>query len=139
MSNLASLNAAQPVECAPRAWIILGLVALVLEGTFAILSLAAVAFITSVFLTRRVALSVTALLLPRLGRSTLPQAPAVADRSPRLSVATARQLQPTRTRLIWVPETQQERGRFLFPVMGIGERLGAVIALARRAVAYPHW
>ena len=72
MSNPASLNAAQAVERAPRAWIILGLVALVLEGMFAILSLAAVAFITSVFLTRRAAISVRALLLPWLGRSTLP-------------------------------------------------------------------
>ena len=72
MSNPASLNAAQPVERAPHAWIIVGLVALVLEGTFAILSLAAVAFITSVFMTRWAAISVRALLLPRLGRSTLP-------------------------------------------------------------------
>ena len=67
MSNPAFLNAAHPVERAPRAWIILGLVALVLEGTLAILSLAAVAFITSVFLTRRAAISVRALVLPRLG------------------------------------------------------------------------
>ena len=69
VSNPASLNATQPVECAPRAWIILGLVGLVLEGAFAILSLAAVAFVTSVFLTRGAAISVRALLLPRLGRS----------------------------------------------------------------------
>jgi hypothetical protein len=72
VSNPASPNAAQAVERTPRVWIILGLVALVLEGTFAILSLAAVAFITSVFLTRRAAISVRALLLPWLGRSTLP-------------------------------------------------------------------
>ena len=41
-----------------------GLIALVFEGTFAILSLAAVAIITSVFLTRRAAIAVRALLLP---------------------------------------------------------------------------
>jgi hypothetical protein len=72
MSNPVLLNAAQPVERAPRVLIILGLIALVFEGTFAILSLAAVAFITSVFLTRWAGSSVRALLLPRLGRSTLP-------------------------------------------------------------------
>ena len=69
MSNPASPNAAQAVEHAPRAWIVLGLVALVLEGTFAILSLAVVASITLVFLTMRAAISVRALLFPRFGRS----------------------------------------------------------------------
>jgi hypothetical protein len=39
------LNVAQPVECASRTWIIVGLIALVLEGAVAILSLAAVALI----------------------------------------------------------------------------------------------
>jgi transcriptional regulator with XRE-family HTH domain len=69
VSNPASLNAAQSVKRAPRAWIILGLVALVLEGAFAILSLAVVAVITSAILTRQAAISVRALFLPRLGRS----------------------------------------------------------------------
>ena len=69
VSNSASPIAARPVERAPRAWIILGLIALVLEGTFAILSLAAVAFITSAFLTRQAAISVRAVLLPPPGRS----------------------------------------------------------------------
>jgi hypothetical protein len=68
VSNPASLNAAQAVEHAPRASIVLGVAALVLEGTFAILSLAVVAFITLVFLTMRVAISVRALLFPRFGR-----------------------------------------------------------------------
>jgi hypothetical protein len=69
VSNPASPNVAQPVERAPRTWIIFGLIALVLEGMFAILSLAAVAVITSAILTRQAAISVRALLLPRLGRS----------------------------------------------------------------------
>ena len=69
MSNPASLNAAQAVEHAPRASIVLGVAALVLEGTFAILSLAVVAFITLVFLTMRAAISIRALLFPRIGRS----------------------------------------------------------------------
>jgi hypothetical protein len=68
VSNPASLNTAQSVEHAPRAWIVLGMVALVLEGTFAILSLAVVASITLVFLTMRAAISVRALLFPRFGR-----------------------------------------------------------------------
>lgn len=72
VSNPASLNAAKAVEHAPRAWIILGLVALVLEGTFAILSLAVVGFITSVFLAMQAAISVRALLLPRSGQSPPP-------------------------------------------------------------------
>jgi hypothetical protein len=55
-------------ERAQRAGIVVGLIALVLEGTFAILSLAAVAFITSAFLASR-AVSAGGLLLPRLGRS----------------------------------------------------------------------
>ena len=56
-------------ERAQRAGIAVGLIALVLEGTFAILSLAAVAFITSAFLASRAVVSVGALLLPRLGRT----------------------------------------------------------------------
>ena len=63
--NPASANAD---ERAQRAGIAVGLMALVLEGTFAILSLAAVAFITSAFLASW-AVSAGALLLPRLGRS----------------------------------------------------------------------
>jgi hypothetical protein len=47
--SAASPNAAQPVERAPRVGIVVGLLALMLEGTFAILSLAAVAFIALVF------------------------------------------------------------------------------------------
>jgi hypothetical protein len=72
MSNPTSLTAAQAVEHAPRVGIILGLVALVLEGTIAILSLAVVAFITSVYLTMRATISVRALLLPRFGQSISP-------------------------------------------------------------------
>jgi hypothetical protein len=64
--NPASANAD---ERAQRAGIAVGLIALVLEGTFAILSLAAVAFITSAFLAGRAAVSVGAFLLQRLGRS----------------------------------------------------------------------
>jgi len=55
-------------ERAQRTGIAVGLIALVLEGTFAILFLAVVAFITSAFLTSR-AVSAGALLLPGLGRS----------------------------------------------------------------------
>ena len=55
-------------ERAQRAGIVVGLIALVVEGTFAILSLAAVAFITSAFLASW-AVSAGTLLLPRLGRS----------------------------------------------------------------------
>jgi energy-converting hydrogenase Eha subunit E len=69
VSNPASPNVAQPVERAPRTWVILGLIALVLEGTFALLSLVAVGVITSAVLTRQAAISVRARLLPRLGRS----------------------------------------------------------------------
>jgi hypothetical protein len=64
--NPASANAD---ERAQRAGIAVGLIALVLEGTFAILSLATVAFITSAFLASHVAVSVAAFLLQRLGRS----------------------------------------------------------------------
>ena len=64
--NPASANAD---ERAQRAGIAVGLIALVLEGTFAILSLAAVAFITSAFLASQAAVSVAAFLLQRLGRS----------------------------------------------------------------------
>ena len=67
MSDPTPLNVAQPVECASRTWIIVGLIALVLEGAVAILSLAAVALITSAILTRQVAISIRAILLPRLG------------------------------------------------------------------------
>jgi hypothetical protein len=63
--NPASANAD---ERAQRAGIAVGLMALVLEGTFAILSLAAVAFITSAFLAIQAAVSVAAFLLQRLGR-----------------------------------------------------------------------
>jgi hypothetical protein len=72
VDNPVSLNASKAVEHAPRVRIILGLIALVLEGTFAILSLAVVGFITSVFLTMRAAISVRALLLPRFGQSPRP-------------------------------------------------------------------
>jgi energy-converting hydrogenase Eha subunit E len=65
----ASPNVAQPVERAVRAGVVVGLITLVLEGMLAILSLAAVALITSAFLTRRAAISVKALFRPRLGRS----------------------------------------------------------------------
>src|SRR5947207_11729389 len=63
--NPASANAD---ERAQRAGIAVGLMALVLEGTFAILSLAAVAFITSAFLASW-AVSAGVLLLSWLGRS----------------------------------------------------------------------
>ena len=64
--NPASANTDEPAQ---RAGIAVGLIALVLEGTFAILSLAAVAFITSAFLASQAAVSVAAFLLQRLGRS----------------------------------------------------------------------
>jgi hypothetical protein len=59
----ASPNVVQPVERAVRAGVVVGLIALVLEGAFAILPLAAV------ISTRQAAISVRALFLPRLGRS----------------------------------------------------------------------
>src|SRR5205823_12281796 len=51
-------------ERAQRAGIAVGLIALVLEGTFAILSLAAVAFITSAFLASQGAVFGRGLLTP---------------------------------------------------------------------------
>jgi hypothetical protein len=48
---------------------VVGLITLVLEGAFVILSLAVVAVITSAILTRQAAILVRALFLPRLGRS----------------------------------------------------------------------
>ena len=69
MRSPASPNVVQPVERAVRAGVVVGLITLVLEGAFVILSLAAVAVITSAFLTRQAVISVRALFLPRLGRS----------------------------------------------------------------------
>jgi hypothetical protein len=62
----ASPNVAQPIE---RTGVVVGLITLVLEGTFVLFSLAVVAVITSAILTRQAAISVRALFLPRLGRS----------------------------------------------------------------------
>jgi hypothetical protein len=67
--NPASPNVVQPVEPAVRAGVVVGLITLVLEGAFAILSLAVVAVMTLAFLTRQAAISVGALFLPRLVRS----------------------------------------------------------------------
>jgi hypothetical protein len=58
----------QRVERPQQTGVVVGLVALVIEGTFAILSLAAVAFITSFFLAKHAAMSVRT-LLPRRRRS----------------------------------------------------------------------
>jgi hypothetical protein len=52
-----------------RTGVLVGLIALLLEGAFAIFSLAVVAVITLAILTRQAAISVRALFLPRLGRS----------------------------------------------------------------------
>ena len=65
MSNPAHQRVARP----PQTGVVVGLVALVVEGTFAILFLAAVAFITSLFLAKHAAMSVRTLLVPRRGRS----------------------------------------------------------------------
>jgi hypothetical protein len=59
----------QPVEHAARAGVVIGLVALFVEGAVAILSLAAVAFITSAYVTSQVAISASAFLFPRSVRS----------------------------------------------------------------------
>jgi hypothetical protein len=64
-----SPNVVQPVERAARAGVVVGLIALMVEGTVAILSLAAVAFITSAYVTSRVVIWVGVLLFPRFERS----------------------------------------------------------------------
>ena len=64
-----SIAGNQPVAPPPPTGVIVGLVALVIEGAVAILSLAAVALITSAFLAKHVAMSVRTLLRTRSRRS----------------------------------------------------------------------
>ena len=62
MRGLVSLRFARPVKRGPRAGIIVGLTALVVEGVLAFASLAAVGVITAAYLTGQAALSVAGFL-----------------------------------------------------------------------------